>query len=259
MRGGRPAIDPAPTLREDLGVALAAADAAAAVTLAWFGDRLPVELKADDTPVTAVDRAAERAIRSVLADRAPGDGILGEEGGHARRQRPDLGDRPSTARSSTGKGIPLWTHADRAADRRSLVLGVADAPALSVRYQAARGGGAWRGDRRLRVSAIDTLTEAFIGHSPLEEWAGSGDERHLVRLAGRVRRTRGLSDAWAHLLVAQGSMEELVEHEPCFPWDWAATEVIVEEAGGRITTLTGAQPAPGGHPVGIERARARRS
>ena len=45
MRGGRPAIDPDAALHEDLGVALAAADAAAAVTLAWFGDRLPVELK----------------------------------------------------------------------------------------------------------------------------------------------------------------------------------------------------------------------
>jgi fructose-1,6-bisphosphatase/inositol monophosphatase family enzyme len=40
-------------------------------------------------------------------------------------------------------------------------------------------------------------------------------------------------------------MEAMVEHEPCFPWDWSATEVIVEEAGGRITTLEGAAPAPG--------------
>ncbi len=247
MRGGRPAIDPTPTLHEDLGVAMAAADAAAAVTLAWFGDRLPVELKADDTPVTEVDRAAERAIRSVLAERAPGDGILGEEGG---RTAGDNGRTwvidPVDGTKLYAEGIPLWTTLIALqVDGRS-VLGVADAPALSVRYHATRGGGAWRGDQRLRVSAIDTLAEAFLGHSPLEEWAGSGDERHLVRLAGVARRTRGLSDAWAHLLVAQGSMEALVEHEPCFPWDWAATEVIVEEAGGRITTLTGAEPVPGG-------------
>ena len=40
-------------------------------------------------------------------------------------------------------------------------------------------------------------------------------------------------------------MEAMVEHEPCFPWDWAATQVIVEEAGGRITTSEGAAPASG--------------
>src|ERR1043165_7561720 len=67
----------------DLELALALADAAAAVTLPSFGDRLPVELKEDATPVTDIDRAAERAIRTVLAERTPGDGVLGEEEGHA--------------------------------------------------------------------------------------------------------------------------------------------------------------------------------
>src|SRR6476619_5356489 len=81
MEGGaaRTAPGAAP---DDLGLALALADAAAAVTLPAFGDRLPVEMKDDDTPVTDVDRAAERAIRTVLAARAPGDGVLGEEEGH---------------------------------------------------------------------------------------------------------------------------------------------------------------------------------
>jgi len=69
--------DPGSDLGSDLVLALGLADAAAAVTLARFGDRLPVELKDDDTPVTEVDRAAERAIRAILAERAPADGVLG--------------------------------------------------------------------------------------------------------------------------------------------------------------------------------------
>jgi fructose-1,6-bisphosphatase/inositol monophosphatase family enzyme len=60
----------------------------------------------------------------------------------------------------------------------------------------------------------------------------------------RARGTRG-SDAWGHLLVAQGSVDALLEHEPCFAWDWTAAGVIVEEAGGRLTTLAGAPPTPG--------------
>ena len=246
MRGGRPAIDSDAALHEDLAVALAAADAAAAITLAWFGDRLHVELKADATPVTEVDRAAERAIRSVIAERAPGDGVLGEEGGDTPGEtgRTWVID-PVDGTRLYAEGIPLWTTLIALRVDGRPVVGVADAPALSARYHAVRGGGAWRGERHLHVSAIDAIGEAFVGHSPIEEWAGVGDDRHLLRVAGRARHTRGLSDAWAHLLVAQGSMEALLEHAPCYAWDWSATQVIVEEAGGRITTLQGAAPAPG--------------
>jgi len=248
VRGGQRAIDPAADLADDLGVALAAADAAAAITLSWFGDRLPVELKADATPVTEVDRAAERAIRAVLAERAPGDGVLGEEEGDT----PGTTGRtwvidPVDGTKLYAEGIPLWTTLIALQIEGRSVVGVADAPALGERYHAVRGGGAWRGEQRVEVSDIAALADAFIGHSPIEEWASVGDEGHLLRVAGRVRRTRGLSDAWAHLLVAQGSMEALLEHEPCFPWDWSATQVIVEEAGGRITTLTGGEPTPGGN------------
>lgn len=245
-RGAQRAIDPEAGLAEELGIAMSAADAAAAVTLAWFGDRLPVELKADATPVTEVDGAAERVIRAVLAARAPDDGILGEEGGHT----PGANGRtwvidPVDGTKLYAEGIPLWTTLIALVVDDVPVLGVADAPALGERYHAVRGGGAWRGEQRLHVSGVEALDDAFVGHSPIEEWGAAGDEGQLLGVAARVRRTRGLSDAWAHLLVAQGSMEALLEHEPCFPWDWSATAVIVEEAGGRITTLTGVVPAPG--------------
>jgi histidinol-phosphatase len=79
----------------------------------------------------------------------------------------------------------------------------------------------------------------------VEEWVASSRLDDLVRVVGTARRSRGLSDAWAHLLIAQGSAEALLEHEPCFEWDWTATSVIVEEAGGRLTTLEGDPPAAG--------------
>jgi histidinol-phosphatase len=235
--------DTATGLTSDLALAVELADAAAAVTLAWFGDRLPVQLKADASPVTEVDRAAEAAIRERLAERAPHDAILGEELGAT----PGTSGRtwvvdPVDGTKLYAEGIPLWTTLIALVIEERPVLGVADAPALGARYHAVRGGGAWRNDRPLATSSVATLGEAFIGHSPIEEWLTGGDERQLHAVASHARRTRGLSDAWAHLLVAQGSMEALVEHEPCFPWDWSATEVIVEEAGGRITTLEGKPP-----------------
>ena len=90
------------------------------------------------------------------------------------------------------------------------------------------------------------LAESFVTHSSMEEWIGGGRSDALVRVAARARRTRGLSDAWAHLLVAQGSVEALLEHEPCQVWDWAATGLIVEEAGGCLSTLSGERPTASG-------------
>ena len=233
-------------LSADLAFAHELADAAAAVTLPWFGHRLPVELKHDATPVTEVDRAAEHAIREAVAVRFPEDGVLGEEEGldEGSNGRCWVID-PVDGTKLYAEGIPLWTTLIGLTIDGEPVLGVADAPALGDRYHATKGGGAWRGDRRLEVSDVASLGEAFVAHSGVEEWIGGGRIDALLRVAARARGTRGLSDAWAHLLIAQGSVDALLEHEPCFAWDWTATGVIVEEAGGRLTTLGGRPPSPG--------------
>lgn len=236
-----------PDLSADLAFAHELADAAAEVTQSWFGHRLPVELKDDETPVTEVDRHAEQVIRSAIASRFPDDAVLGEEEG----LREGTNDRrwvidPVDGTKLYAEGIPLWTTLIALEIDGSTVVGVADAPAIGDRYHATRGGGAWRGDRRLRVSDVCMLADSFVAHSGVEEWIAGGRSDALVRVAGLARRTRGLSDAWAHLLVAQGSVEVLLEHEPCQAWDWAATGLIVEEAGGCLSTLSGEHLTAGG-------------
>ena len=245
-----------PDLSADLALAHELADVAAEVTLAWFGDRLPVELKADATPVTKVDRAAERAIRSAIAARAP-------------RRRASSGRRKGSTKAPNGRrwvidpvdgtklyaeGIPLWTTLIGLEIDGEAVLGVADAPALGQRYHAWRGGGAWRGEHRLRVSDVGTLDEAFVAHSGVEEWSARRPPRSIGGASSsRARGTRGLSDAWGHLLVAQGSVDALLEHEPCHEWDWTATGVIV--ARGRRADLHAARRVPGRRrrPLGVQR------
>lgn len=235
-----------PDLTADLAFAHELADIAASVTLAWFGDRVPVELKDDATPVTEVDRAAEQAIRDAVAARFPLDAVLGEEQGlmpgtSGRRWIVD----PIDGTKLFAEGIPLWTTLIALEVDTRVVLGIADAPAIGDRYVGVSGQGAWRGSQRLQVSAIARLDDAFVAHSGLEEWIAGGHEATLLAVAGRARRTRGLSDAWGHLLVAQGSVEALLEHEPCQAWDWSATQVIVHEAGGRLTSLDGSPPTAG--------------
>src|SRR5262249_21181964 len=153
-------------------------------------------------------------------ERAPDDGVLGEEEGH----HPGADGRtwvvdPVDGTKLFAEGIPLWTTLIALTIDGVPVVGVADAPALGVRYNATGDAGARGGARQLVVSGVVSLDDAFIGHSPIEEWYSSGDGVRLASLAAGARGTRGLSDAWAHLLVAQGSLDALAEHEPCYAWD----------------------------------------
>jgi histidinol-phosphatase len=235
-----------PDLRAALAFAHELADVAAQVTLSRFGGRVPVTWKSDATVVTQADVDAERAIRSMVAAKFPGDGVHGEEGGRAGGSsgRTWVVD-PIDGTAQYADGVPLWTTLIGLEVGGEAVIGVADAPALGTRYHATRGGGAWCGGTQLRTSEASSLDEAVVLHSAVEEWVAGDRLNDLVRVLVTGRRSRGVSDAWAHLLIAQGSAEVLLEHEPCFEWDWSATSVIVEEAGGRLTTLDGDPPTAG--------------
>lgn len=238
----------------DLSLALELADAAAAITMAAFGGRQEVRLKADATPVTEVDGAVEETLRQLLAEHRPADGIRGEEG----RDIAGTSGRvwvidPIDGTRLFAEGVPLWTTlialrsgADVGGE---VLMGVADAPAVSERYHAARGHGAWCNGRAIAVSEVSRLEDSFVLHAALEEFGrstGTGIDALLGVIAG-ARTSRGIADGWAHLLIARGAAEVLVEQGPCFEWDWAATSVIVEEAGGQVTRLEGGPPVEGGH------------
>lgn len=235
-----------PDLSAELAFAHELADVAAKVTLPAFGGRLEVSTKADSTIVTDADVETERAIRELVTATFPDDGVHGEEDGRTegRSGRTWVVD-PIDGTLNYADGVPLWTTLLGLQVDGRAVLGVADAPALGVRYHAMRGEGAWCGDRRLHTSEVAQVSDAVVLHSSTEEWAAGGRIDDLVRVVTTARRSRGLSDAWGHLLIAQGSAEVLLEHEPCFEWDWTATRVILEEAGGRLTSLDGEPPRAG--------------
>ena len=66
-------------------------------------------------------------------------------------------------------------------------------------------------------------------------------------LVSSARGSRGMADAWAHLMVARGSAEIAVEATACHEWDWSATSLVVSEAGGMLTSRAGGEPYPGCH------------
>jgi histidinol-phosphatase len=243
----------------DLELAQRMADAADEVTMARFrAVDLRVETKPDDTPVTDADRATEAALRAMLAAERPSDAIIGEEQGATG---PDTARRwvidPIDGTKNYLRGVPVWgtlialedLTADIAGD---VVVGLVSAPALGRRWWAARGGGAWAKvslgstdeERRLAVSGVSKLADASFAYSSISGWQERGSLDGFLELTARTWRTRAYGDFWSHLLVAEGAVDLSAEPEVAH-WDIAPLQVILEEAGGRFTDLSG-HPRPDG-------------
>ena len=235
-------------LRRELRTALEAADAADRVTLARFkAADLRVDTKSDASPVSDADRAAEQAIRSVIAAAHPGDGILGEEfgetGGTGRRWIID----PIDATINYVRGVPVWGSLIAMEDADGVAVGVVSAPALHTRWWASRRGGAWHEARPMQVSMIDAIGDAHLSLNSITAAEAAG--KHLVaELSRRCARTRGFGDFWSFMLLAEGAVDVVVE-PMAKVWDLAPLILIVEEAGGRLTDFTGEHTISGGNAV----------
>lgn len=225
------------------------ADRAAEIGMGLFlGEGLEVRRKADLSLVTQADLAIERMVREQLAVAFPDDRILGEEegGSHDLEGRVWILD-PIDATANFARGVPIWAVLLGLIVDGEVVVGVVDAPALGERYAAVRGGGATCNDRPIRVSSVSAIAEAQVLHAQLADLLRGPQRAATLGLIDEAWRERGLGDFWAHLLVARGAADALVEQGPCFEWDWAATSVIVHEAGGRLSRLEGGEPTPGCH------------
>ena len=242
------------TLHDDLALAHELADAADAITLARFGALdLVVESKPDLTPVSDADLAVEQAIRSLLATRRPDDAVLGEEDGETgtgpRRWVVD----PVDGTKNFVRGVPVWATLVALQEDGEVTVGVVSAPALGRRWWAARGLGAHTsgpgaGARRLQVSAVGALADASVSYSSLTGWEEQGRLPGLLQLSRDVWRTRAYGDFWSHVLVAEGAVDASFEPEVSL-WDLAPLQVVVEEAGGRFTDLSGQARPDGGSVV----------
>jgi histidinol-phosphatase len=245
-----------PSIENDLALALQLADAADAITLARFrAVDLRVQTKPDMTPVSEADTAVEAELRSRLVRARPQDAVIGEEGGVSEGQdsRRWIVD-PIDGTKGYVRGMPVWATLLALEEEGQLIVGVVSAPALRRRWWGARALGAHMMDglshdpRRIRVSSVGELADAQLSYGDLEDWAAIGRRDALLDLADRCWRARGLGDFWSYMLVAEGVVE--IAADPLVAvWDLAASQVIVEEAGGRQTDLEGVSRPDGGSGV----------
>jgi len=214
----------------DLELALRLADAADALSLPRFRSGLAIETKPDLTPVTEADRTVESELRRVLAEERPDDAILGEEegaaGGSARRWLVD----PIDGTRNYSRGIPVWATLIALESEGVVQLGVVSAPSLARRWWAERGAGAFANGEELHVSSVDTIENSVLSFAL---------ESEVPAIARRAWHARGFGDFWSYMLIAEGSVDGALDGPGVKEWDLAATQVIVEEAGGRFSDFSG--------------------
>jgi histidinol-phosphatase len=239
---------------DDLRFAHVLADAADDITMRRFRALdLDVQAKPDLSPVTDADLATEESLRGVLGRARPRDSMLGEEFGRTGASPRCWVIDPIDGTKNFVRGVPVWATLIALMVDEDVTVGVVSAPALGRRWWGALDGGAWTGKSltkatACRVSEVAKLHDASMSYSELSNWEKTGRFDQFIGLAMSVWRTRAYGDFWSHVLVAEGAVDLSAEPDVSL-WDLAALQVIVQEAGGRFTDLSGRARPDGGSVV----------
>ena len=232
------------TYQADLDLAIQLADIADAISLERFRALdLHVESKPDRSPVTDADRSVEQALKDALAAKAPSDALIGEEYGNSGSAARTWIIDPIDGTANYLRGVPVWATLIALAVNGKPVVSVVSAPAMGRRWWAAPEVGAFTKDidgstREIKVSAISDLENASLSYNNLQLWDQANQLDQLTRLSRKIWRTRAYGDFWSYMLLAEGSLDIVAEHDLKI-YDIAALVPIVEQAGGQFTALDG--------------------
>ncbi len=227
----------------DLSLALSAAkeaaNAAALVIKHYYRNQVAVTLKADQTPVTQADVESELEIKRVLKHYFPEHGYYGEE---SAIERPDadylwLID-PIDGTKSFVRNYSVFSTQIALMHRGELVLGVSSASEFGEIASALQGAGAELNNVALKVANTDQLAQAIVSTGNIKTLSRGSRWAVLANLLQGASRMRGYGDFYHYHLLAQGSLDLVIESDLNI-LDIAALTVIVREAGGVMTDLEG--------------------
>jgi len=232
--------------QEEYGTLLKAiVDAGDVMAMRFFRSaEMRVDKKEDGSAVTQADRGIEELARGQVAASGLAMEVLGEELGGENAKGPASHGRarliidPIDGTEEFSRGIPTFGTLLGVEKEGEIVAAMVSAPALGVRWYAYRGEGAWRNGAGIRVSETSRLNAGMAitgGTGPSSSRTNTEKNRRLLD-AARYGRSHG--GFWKHMLLAEGAIEAAVDlHSK--PWDLAPLLLLVEEAGGRSTAVTG--------------------
>lgn len=214
----------------------------------FFKSQLKVNYKTDNSPVTKADRQVEQIVRKRIAKRFPEHGIIGEEfppvNPHAKYQW--IID-PVDGTRDFSRGVPIWSTILAVLESGKPILGVMFFPALNELFVAQKGGGAYLNSRQVQVSKQRQLKSAYASVAGLVKITPKV-KNQIGRISHTALSLRALgSYGWSPLL--QGRTEIYVAFKGKI-YDFAAPAILVEEAGGKFTDLSGKFSLTSGNALG---------
>lgn len=222
-----------------LQTALDAVHAAQDIILQYYHGDFAVELKPDQSPVTIADVQTEQTIKNIILDRFPNHGFFGEETGkvNAGAEFNWLID-PIDGTKSFVRGYPMFSTQIALMQGDELILGVSNAPGFNELAYAEKGKGAFLNNKPINVSGYTALNQAALSLGNIASLAASLQWANLGQIITQVQRIRGYGDFLHYHLLASGKIDAIIESDVNI-LDIAALSVIVREAGGIFTDLSG--------------------
>ncbi len=204
-------------------------------TVDLFTNGFKTEVKTDRSYVTEVDIAIERRLRDAITQRFPEHGVLGEE---LPPQNPGADYQwildPIDGTDNFAHGIPTYGSIIGLHYRGAPIVGVIDHPALKLTYSAARGLGAFCNTQRV---SVNDYADVRGGHDIIciaapDNFVKSQGIDLLQRVQAQYHNTRTYRDCFAHTRAVHGNVAAMIDAN-LNRWDLAATQVLIEEAGGK--------------------------
>lgn len=225
---------------------MAAADAAEEVIRSHqLNNDWTVTYKSDDSPVTEVDVASEKAIHAILSKEFPHAAFYGEETGRHAAAADSGSDNaiwlidPIDGTKSFIRQMRYYSTQIALEVGGELCLGVSNAPAYGERLHAVAGQGVWLNGSKVQARDVTQLSDVFLSTGNLTRMAqNAGRWQALAEIIPKVRRVRGYGDFCHYHQLCAGQCDLVIESDVNI-LDIAALSVGVREAGGVITDLDG--------------------
>ena len=211
-----------------------------AMSTHFFEKSLKIEEKKDKTLVTEADLAIEQKIRAYAAQVDPDLSVLGEEFGESTTDSAKkLIIDPIDGTVNFIRGIPIFASLMAIEIEGEIVAAMVSNPITKERWVASKGGGSFYNTKPIHVSKIAKIDQSQAFHGSLfgNEAIGLPVE-NAIALLSKTKRQRGIGDFLMQLWVAMGYGEFAFDVN-LNPWDLGPLGLIVTEAGGHVTTLSG--------------------
>ena len=225
-----------------IDLALRLAEAAAPIAKRYFRQEIPIDDKADASPVTIADREIEQTLRRILEAERPVDGVIGEEFANTRETAAHtwvIDPIDGTRSFITGK--PCFGTLIGLLHEGEAVLGIISQPITGEIWLGAKGHASTLNGKPIRVRTGRTLDQAYLYATGPEIFSPGAETEAFQRLSMAAKNTRYGADCYAYGLLALGSVD-LVCEANLKVFDYAALLPVIRGAGGVVADWTGDAP-----------------